>query len=135
MPHTPLRRSAAVVGSGLLALGAAAGVAYAVTDTADAPHSQAAVMVQNDGSVVRSRGIESVTQPTAGVFCIKVTDKNIKSSESIPVATLRGGAWDSFIRVGYSTATCGNAEDTFSVLTGRPSPFSYVGASFDWVLP
>jgi hypothetical protein len=133
VPYTIMRRSAVFCGAGLLALGGI-GAAYAVADRGDAPHSQAAAMVHGDGQVTVSRGIESVTEPTDGVFCIKVSDKSIKAEDSIPVATKVAGHHAGTLMVFRGSKECGTADDTFKVETYDPNGKNY-GAAFDWVLP
>ncbi|MGW8768905.1 hypothetical protein ACWGN5_41275 [Streptomyces sp. NPDC055815] len=129
-----LRKSVVLGGAGLIAATAAAGIAYAVADNAYAPHSQAAVSVAPDGTILKAYGIESVTRPTVGEYCIKVKDAEVKKAESIPVATLTGGWSDHYIRVEWGTP-CGSDDDVFSVTTRRTTGNASTDAPFHWVLP
>lgn len=61
----------------------AGGVAYAVTDTVFAPYAQAAVTVAANGTILKAKGIDSVTRPSAGNYCVKVSDPDLTASNSI----------------------------------------------------
>ncbi|MFF3860021.1 hypothetical protein [Streptomyces sp. NPDC002209] len=56
----------------LLGAGVSGGIALAAADNVRAPYARAAVTVNDDGSIVRSKGIDTVTRLSDGRYCVKL---------------------------------------------------------------
>ncbi len=56
---------------------------------AKAPYAQAAAEVNANGSVNRSKGIESVTKPAVGQYCVELEDKDLDITKLVPTATMQ----------------------------------------------
>jgi hypothetical protein len=91
------------------------GAAYA-DDDLYAPHAQAAAHVRADGSLIRQKGIASVTHPSTGTYCIAFTDPDIQVRDSVPQATVEAGSGILSIRT-TPHSFCGNAANTLTVFT------------------
>ncbi|MGW3167891.1 hypothetical protein ACWC9Q_34875 [Streptomyces sp. NPDC001142] len=102
-----------------LCLAAAGGVAVAAAPGgANAGHTQAAAIINADTSIVRSKGITSVTSPYAGRFCVRLDPVGLNVNEIIPIATLTTGGYPGQIYVHPgATSECGNRADTLLVVT------------------
>lgn len=125
---TTLSRVAAA--SGVIAFTAVAGTTAASASTpgpARAPYAQASALVGADGSVFQAKGIQSVTKPQTGVYCIKFTDPRLDPQKLTPVATLGATGstpWDAQVLIRTDPSTqCGNATDTVTVYTGTSAGF------------
>ncbi|MFE5807367.1 hypothetical protein [Streptomyces sp. NPDC056491] len=46
-------------------------------------------MVNANGSVNRSKGIESVTKPAVGQYCVELEDKELGITKLVPTANLQ----------------------------------------------
>ncbi|MEU0526216.1 hypothetical protein [Streptomyces niveus] len=107
------------------ALGVAAtavgGVALAAAGGVTAPYAQASGVINADGSIVRSKGISSVSLgAAAGRFCVKFSDPRLNVNEITPVATLTTGGYPGFIYVHPgATSECGNATDNLLIVTAN----------------
>ncbi|MFE7113229.1 hypothetical protein ACFU98_27990 [Streptomyces sp. NPDC057575] len=100
---------------------------------ATAPYAQAAAVVEANGSADRSKGIEQVTKPSTGHYCVQLED-NLDIRKLVPTATLQYRAFDYGVRIAmYPNGTCGNRSDTFLVITGTPG--TYADAGFSIVVP
>ncbi|WP_179167429.1 hypothetical protein [Streptomyces sp. 13-12-16] len=84
-------RSMALAGAGLAtAATVVAGVAVAAPDggSSQAPYLQAGALVEADGTVVRSKGVASVTA-SSHVYCVEIGDPDVDLSRAIVTATPR----------------------------------------------
>ena len=99
-----------------------------------APYAQAAVVVNANGSVNRSKGIEAVTKPAVGHYCVELEDKDLDIRKLVPSATLQYVSFDYGVRVSmWPHPSCGTRSDTFLVITGTPGVLA--DASFSLVVP
>ncbi|MET9596186.1 hypothetical protein ACFVZ8_17505 [Streptomyces sp. NPDC059558] len=125
------------VALGLLAGGTWAGTAVAAppgSAKVTAPYAQAAAVVNANGSVNRSKGIEAVTKPAAGHYCVELEDKDLDIRKLVPNATLQYISFEYDIRISmWPHPSCGTRTDTFLVITGKPGV--YEDASFSIVVP
>jgi hypothetical protein len=55
---------------------------------AQAPNSRIAAFVQAGGSVVRSKGIDGVSHPSTGVYCIDPTVATLNVNKAIPALSI-----------------------------------------------
>ncbi|MCX5014949.1 hypothetical protein OG765_28810 [Streptomyces sp. NBC_00555] len=125
------------VALGLLAGGTWAGTAVAAppgSAKVTAPYAQAAAVVNANGSVNRSKGIEAVTKPAAGHYCVELEDKDLDIRKLVPTATLQYISFEYDVRISmWPHPSCGTRTDTFLVITGKPGV--YEDASFSIVIP
>ncbi|WP_159396421.1 hypothetical protein [Streptomyces sp. Sge12] len=125
------------VALGLIAGGTWAGTAVAAppgSAKVTAPYAQAAAVVNANGSVNRSKGIEAVTKPAAGHYCVELEDKDLDIRKLVPNATLQYISFEYDIRISmWPHPSCGTRTDTFLVITGKPGV--YEDASFSIVVP
>ncbi|MFE9481322.1 hypothetical protein ACFYNM_22290 [Streptomyces spororaveus] len=125
------------VALGLLAGGTWVGTAVAAppgSAKVTAPYAQAAAVVNANGSVNRSKGIEAVTKPAAGHYCVELEDKDLDIRKLVPNATLQYISFEYDIRISmWPHPSCGTRTDTFLVITGKPGV--YEDASFSIVVP
>ncbi|KOG54649.1 hypothetical protein ADK75_13515 [Streptomyces virginiae] len=139
MPMSKKTRAAVwtSVALGLLAGGTWAGTAVAAppgSAKVTAPYAQAAAVVNANGSVNRSKGIEAVTKPAAGHYCVELEDKDLDIRKLVPNATLQYISFEYDIRISmWPHPSCGTRTDTFLVITGKPGV--YEDASFSIVVP
>lgn len=120
----------------LLAGGTCAAVAAAPPGSAKvtAPYAQAAAVVNANGSVNRSKGIEAVTKPAEGHYCVELEDKDLDIRKLVPSATLQYVSFDYDVRISmWPHPSCGTRADTFLVITGKPGV--YADAAFSLVVP
>ncbi|MFB6809972.1 hypothetical protein [Streptomyces sp. NPDC056387] len=112
-------RVIALASAGLCLAATAGGVAVAAAPGgANAGHTQAAAIINADTSIVRSKGISSVTSPYAGRFCVRLDPVGLNVNEIIPIATLTTGGYPGQIYVHPgATSECGNRADTLLVVT------------------
>ncbi len=107
-------RVSALIAGGAAVLGVTAGVAYAVADNVSAPYAQAAVRVNADGTIARAKGIDKVTKPEAGTYCVKFSNTGLKFNDTIITSTSHTyGHWPLVVPAG---AVCGNNANTVRVL-------------------
>nr|WSX53993.1 hypothetical protein OG409_36795 [Streptomyces sp. NBC_00974] len=125
------------VALGLLAGGTWAGTAVAAppgSAKVTAPYAQAAAVVNSNGSVNRSKGIEAVTKPATGHYCVELEDKDLDIRKLVPNATLQYNSFEYDVRISmWPHPSCGTRTDTFLVITGKPGV--YEDASFSIVVP
>ncbi|ARE78366.1 hypothetical protein B6R96_34160 [Streptomyces sp. Sge12] len=139
MPMSKKTRAAVwtSVALGLIAGGTWAGTAVAAppgSAKVTAPYAQAAAVVNANGSVNRSKGIEAVTKPAAGHYCVELEDKDLDIRKLVPNATLQYISFEYDIRISmWPHPSCGTRTDTFLVITGKPGV--YEDASFSIVVP
>ncbi|MFE7598112.1 hypothetical protein [Streptomyces sp. NPDC057494] len=127
-------RIIALASAGLCVAATVGGVAVAAAPGgANAGHTQAAAIINADTSIVRSKGISSVTSPYAGRFCVRLDPVGLNVNEIIPIATLTTGAYPGQIYVHPgATSECGNRADTLLVVTtnsrdeAENKPFSLI---------
>ncbi|MGW7276523.1 hypothetical protein ACWGH5_39270 [Streptomyces sp. NPDC054864] len=98
---------------------AIAGTAHAVPDTMYAPHAQAAARISDEGAILASKGIDTVTGPQTngrGAYCITFTDPDLELTDSAPQVTVEA---DSGTATMHTTPHrfCNNAENTLTVFT------------------
>ncbi|MFE6662985.1 hypothetical protein ACFVFH_05385 [Streptomyces sp. NPDC057697] len=87
-----------------------------MADKAFAPYTQAAAVVNKDGSVVRSKAVTEVKKVGKGDYRI-IVDADIPLGRAVPIATLnRSAHWGSEIYV--KTTDTSGSDHTFQVLTG-----------------
>lgn len=108
-------RAALLLGTAAVAVVTATGVAYAAPDTMDAPYAQAAARINANGSILASKGIDTVTRPQAGTYCVTFT-KNLDLPHSAPQATVVGDYGTVTLRMD-ANSLCNNQENTLTVLT------------------
>ncbi|MCX5141878.1 hypothetical protein [Streptomyces sp. NBC_00338] len=123
-------RMSMLIAGGAVVLGATAGVAYAVADNVNAPYAQAAVRVQADGAIARAKGIDSVTKPAAGTYCVKFTNPGFRFNDVIITSTSHTfGHWPLVAPAGNQ---CGNDANTVRVLMNalNNANGAYTDASF-----
>ncbi|MFG2402717.1 hypothetical protein ACGFR8_00020 [Streptomyces brevispora] len=119
-------RAAVWCGAGLslVAGGVGVGVAFAVpagSVKAVAPYAQAAAVVNADGTVDRSKGIEAVTKTATGRYCVELEDKSLDVRKVVPTATLQLYAFDYDVQVVTKPdPQCGSDPHTLLVGTGKP---------------
>jgi hypothetical protein len=125
-------RAAVWVGAalGLAAGGVGVGVAFAVpagSAKATAPYAQAAAVVNADGTVDRSKGIQAVTKSATGRYCVELEDKSLDVSKVVPTATLQLYAFDYDVQVVTKPdPQCGSDPHTLLVGTGKPGTWADV---------
>ncbi|WP_326715475.1 hypothetical protein OG758_46720 [Streptomyces sp. NBC_01474] len=105
-----------------LLMAAAATVALASPAVADptpiyAPYAQAAASVSASGELLRSKNVDTVTQPLPSVYCVHISDPNISLAESVITATLDWQqAKDATIRATVQPSSwCDNDNRTIAV--------------------
>jgi hypothetical protein len=98
-------RAVALGIAGPLVAAASAGTALALTGTAVAPYAQAAVTVADDGSIVRAKGVDQVTRPAIGVYCVRVSAPGVTVAGSIHTVASRTGGLAPFTST-VPEATC-----------------------------
>lgn len=92
-----LLSSATLIAATVVGLLSTPGVAAA--QELDAPYARAAAVVNADGSLVRSKGVISVTRVSTGAYCVLLEDARIDANDTAPIATARAGAtWTVIIR-------------------------------------
>ncbi|MEV0263879.1 hypothetical protein AB0I49_21410 [Streptomyces sp. NPDC050617] len=84
-----LSATVAVLAAALLAAGSGSAVA-ADPPKADAPYAQAAASVAANGSLLLAKNVDEVTNPSAGRYCVHISDPDIDLARSIPTGTLNG---------------------------------------------
>ncbi|MFD9357242.1 hypothetical protein [Streptomyces sp. NPDC060031] len=119
----------------LVAGGVFAGVAMAAAPPgaakANAPYAQAAAVLNADGSVNRSKGIERVTKPAEGQYCIELEDKSLDINKLVANATLQKYSFDYDVQISnWPHPTCGTRSDTYLVVTGKPGVWADASFSF-----
>ena len=139
-----------VLGAGVLAGSAAAGggpsndgasdrVTQRAIGGAQAPNSRIAAFVQAGGAVVRSKGIDAVTHPSAGVYCIDPSASTFNVNRAVPFlsvdwSTSLGDA----LLAEWRSAGIGCPTGWFAVLTfdGEDGSFDLSnGVSFTFLVP
>ncbi|MFF9307077.1 hypothetical protein [Streptomyces sp. NPDC014777] len=74
-------------------------------------------------------GIEQVTKPSAGHYCVQLED-NPDIRKLVPTATLQYRAFDYGVRIAMQpNSACGNRTDTFLVNTGTSGTYADAGFS------
>ncbi|MFF1561747.1 hypothetical protein [Streptomyces sp. NPDC058279] len=96
-----------------------------------APYAQAAAVVNADGSVNRSKGIEAVTHPKTGHYCVELEDKDLDIRNLVPSATLQYTSFEYGVRISmWPHPECGTRADTFLVITGKTGVWTDQSFSF-----
>lgn len=99
-----------------------------------APYARATAIVNADGTIVRSSGVEAVTKIATGQYCVRL-DPRINATEAVPVASLSGGAdWSAIIHVATTASACGDAARHVLLYTGR-STGGYADQPFRVIVP
>ncbi|MFD7501655.1 hypothetical protein [Streptomyces sp. NPDC059850] len=122
--RTSVRRTSRVLA---LVLGAVTSVTAlsgsASADDMDAPYARAAAKVAQDGTVLASKNVASVTRGTgtsaAGVYCVRVSDPNVIDdlADAAVVATVNDFRGE-ITAIGAPHGYCGRATDTITIVTG-----------------
>ncbi|MER6175506.1 hypothetical protein [Streptosporangium sp. NPDC001681] len=101
------------------ALGSAAVAAIAAPSRVNAPYAQASALIAADGSIIRGKGIKSVTKaPALGRFCVQFEDSRLDVTEITPVATLSTGGYPGSIYIDPGVnSQCNNQKDTLLIVT------------------
>ncbi|MGW8768904.1 hypothetical protein ACWGN5_41270 [Streptomyces sp. NPDC055815] len=123
------RIAALVTGAVTVCAATAATVAFASTPgPARAPYSQAAGLIEYNGTISQNKGIAGVTKPADGINCIKFTEPRIDPQKVVPNATIAAmgsasgapGATPNGSTLMIRTdpfESCGNDPDTITVIT------------------
>ncbi|MEU4834782.1 hypothetical protein [Streptosporangium sp. NPDC023615] len=132
------KRALALAGVAVMA-GLAAGPAWAgdkgtgaaVPIKVTAPYAQAAAVVNADGSLNRAKGINAVTKPGVGQYCVELEDKDLDITKLVPSATLQYTSFEYGIRISmWPHPACGTQKNTFHVITGMPNKWEDRAFSF-----
>ncbi|MFF8805582.1 hypothetical protein [Streptomyces omiyaensis] len=114
-----LSKRAVALGAAALALlgaGVGGGIALAAADTIRAPYAQAAAVVTADGTLFKSKGIDSVTTVGVNSFCVKLADPKADVSKLIYTVTSTSHAYRATASQA-PVASCGNAKNVIHVHT------------------
>jgi hypothetical protein len=124
------------ISAGLTLAAVAGGIAFATGpgSRADAPHAQAAAWVNADGTVSYSRGIDQVSHPETGRYCVTLSDADIGIQNINALIHAPGGSSITFTRNTPPRNLCNSAANTILVNTADKDG-EFQNYSFDFVTP
>ncbi|MFE9139420.1 hypothetical protein [Streptomyces sp. NPDC007355] len=114
MFSSPVRVIGMAAAAAALAVGFSSS-AQAVPDTMDAPYAQAAARIHADGTIRASKGIDTVTHPRTGVYCVSFT-KNLNLPQTAPQATVESDDFGVITVITTPYGWCNNEQGTLSLL-------------------
>ena len=139
-----------VLGAGVLAGSAAAGggssndgatdrASHRAIGGAQAPNARIAAFVQAGGAVVRSKGIDAVTHPSAGLYCVDPKSATFDVNKAVPTLSIDWStSLGDALMAHWRSAGIGCPAGEFAVLTfdGEDGSFDLSDAvSFTFIVP
>jgi hypothetical protein len=91
------------------------GSANAVPDTMNAPYAQAAARINTNGAIQASKGIDTVTHPQVGTYCVSFT-KTLNLAQTAPQATVESADFGVISVITRPHGWCGSEQGTLTVI-------------------